>query len=531
MITFSDGGACVAACMTTDHGFSASCAACLGSYAACGSTACAAQCFPDDTTVACISCQAACTPSIASCLAPSPSSPSSASSSPSPPQTLLGTPLLPADFLPPNTNQVKAMVAALQGESLSSGCRIVVRHGEVLQDRPFHVELACGLHNSFNMDSTWLNTNASLGDPLLCKDGSFGFKGALVRAYPWLATLPRPGLPSTTPENIIDDPEGCSRLSLLSDPYSGELFRLDELCASRTVNYFREVLDIVWDIPSSANISGSTTVQEICPRTCGYAHLGPCATACHDTPFDIPKEARAVGIQGNPCETAFDMVGRVVVGSSPVIKAVSDICTRMTIRDLSMLMTFYMGWPELSLPPGMSNGTIVMGVCPGRCAVLGQRGCDAPSRPPPAPTPDAAEQSRLLIFMPAGAVALLAIVVVFVIVHRSRKVAAHAAARVLRDSENGEVVRAPSIGTGNFHLFLSHAWATGQDQMRVVKQRLSEIVPGLQIFLDVRLHASKPGLTCSLVGCCPTIACRVYFYLLGCFFTCDVCGCVGRRSA
>ena len=36
-----------------------------------------------------------------------------------------------------------------------------------------------------------------------------------------------------------------------------------------------------------------------------------------------------------------------------------------------------------------------------------------------------------------------------------------------------------------FHVFLSHVWGTGQDQMRIVKQRLLEMIPDLKVFLDV----------------------------------------------
>ena len=35
------------------------------------------------------------------------------------------------------------------------------------------------------------------------------------------------------------------------------------------------------------------------------------------------------------------------------------------------------------------------------------------------------------------------------------------------------------------HLFLSHVWKTGQDQARVIKQLLKEVLPGIRIFLDV----------------------------------------------
>ena len=47
------------------------------------------------------------------------------------------------------------------------------------------------------------------------------------------------------------------------------------------------------------------------------------------------------------------------------------------------------------------------------------------------------------------------------------------------------------IGTQaeSFHLFLSHAWGTGQDQMRIVKLRLLEMLPDARIFLDVTTTA------------------------------------------
>ena len=35
------------------------------------------------------------------------------------------------------------------------------------------------------------------------------------------------------------------------------------------------------------------------------------------------------------------------------------------------------------------------------------------------------------------------------------------------------------------HLFLSHVWKTGQDQARVIKQLLKEVLPGIRVFLDV----------------------------------------------
>ena len=58
--------------------------------------------------------------------------------------------------------------------------------------------------------------------------------------------------------------------------------------------------------------------------------------------------------------------------------------------------------------------------------------------------------------------------------------------RRLRYRSDDEEVELPAPRDGNdFHLFLSHVWGTGQDQMRIVKQRLLEMVPSLRIFLDV----------------------------------------------
>eukprot|EP00964_Phaeocystis_antarctica_P102885 scaffold68197_cov53-Phaeocystis_antarctica.AAC.1 len=36
-----------------------------------------------------------------------------------------------------------------------------------------------------------------------------------------------------------------------------------------------------------------------------------------------------------------------------------------------------------------------------------------------------------------------------------------------------------------FHLFLSHIWSSGQDQMATVKRELQLLVPGIRVFLDV----------------------------------------------
>ena len=51
--------------------------------------------------------------------------------------------------------------------------------------------------------------------------------------------------------------------------------------------------------------------------------------------------------------------------------------------------------------------------------------------------------------------------------------------------ENGDaVVEPPRVGASGYHLFLSHTWAQGQDQMRIIKGRLVEMMPLCSVFLE-----------------------------------------------
>jgi hypothetical protein len=57
-------------------------------------------------------------------------------------------------------------------------------------------------------------------------------------------------------------------------------------------------------------------------------------------------------------------------------------------------------------------------------------------------------------------------------------------ARRLRYKVGGLEVIAPPIKLFQFHAFLSHLWGTGQDQARIIKHRLIEMVLGLRVFLE-----------------------------------------------
>lgn len=60
-----------------------------------------------------------------------------------------------------------------------------------------------------------------------------------------------------------------------------------------------------------------------------------------------------------------------------------------------------------------------------------------------------------------------------------------AKSRRLHDVDTDEPIEAPEIPHDKYHLFLSHVWKTGQDQTRIIKQRLDELVPGFKVFLDI----------------------------------------------
>jgi len=56
----------------------------------------------------------------------------------------------------------------------------------------------------------------------------------------------------------------------------------------------------------------------------------------------------------------------------------------------------------------------------------------------------------------------------------------------LRYVTNHMPATAVSLADGlKYHLFLSHVWGLGQDRMRVVKDRLQVLLPGISVFLDV----------------------------------------------
>ena len=68
-----------------------------------------------------------------------------------------------------------------------------------------------------------------------------------------------------------------------------------------------------------------------------------------------------------------------------------------------------------------------------------------------------------------------------------------------------------------FHIFLSHAWANAQDIMRVMKERLIELMPDIRVFLDVDdLKAGKGGEYVDQSTVCLIFATIGYFRSANC---------------
>ena len=64
---------------------------------------------------------------------------------------------------------------------------------------------------------------------------------------------------------------------------------------------------------------------------------------------------------------------------------------------------------------------------------------------------------------------------------------------VFRWELDHSVVVPQTLTAGQFHTFLSHNWASGQDQARSIKAQLTSLCPGLSVWLDVDNMRTKAG--------------------------------------
>ena len=94
-----------------------------------------------------------------------------------------------------------------------------------------------------------------------------------------------------------------------------------------------------------------------------------------------------------------------------------------------------------------------------------------------------------LIILIANMLVLLATACLMLVQLREEQILALDKARMkrahrLRRRKDNAEVPPPAIPKGWFHLFLSHTWAQGEEEMRVVKLRLGELMPEIRVFLD-----------------------------------------------
>ena len=93
-----------------------------------------------------------------------------------------------------------------------------------------------------------------------------------------------------------------------------------------------------------------------------------------------------------------------------------------------------------------------------------------------------------LLFLLAGCVcaslALAALILLLQMSSERQKKVRQKKIRRLRYENGDAVVEPPRVGASGYHLFLSHTWAQGQDQMRIIKGRLVEMMPLCSVFLE-----------------------------------------------
>ena len=101
------------------------------------------------------------------------------------------------------------------------------------------------------------------------------------------------------------------------------------------------------------------------------------------------------------------------------------------------------------------------------------------------------------------------------------RVVAAGTVRVIRTAATGATLR-PGLRRGQkFHLFLSHTWATAQDQVATIKRQLQLLAPGVSIFLDVDDLVSIELLEAEVAG--SQVRESIKHALAPCFLACSLC--------
>jgi hypothetical protein len=142
---------------------------------------------------------------------------------------------------------------------------------------------------------------------------------------------------------------------------------------------------------------------------------------------------------------------------------------------------------EMHVSPYVDPGNRLLATVSGTSLVLAMIGLLALKMSAFLPDANVANPTKILVLLVVAALAVVgAAVAVFIL--ESRAILAErrsmAVRRLRLQGIDKAVTLAPSA-PGRYHVFLSHAWVTGQDQMRVVKQRLLDMLPTVHVFLDV----------------------------------------------
>ena len=120
--------------------------------------------------------------------------------------------------------------------------------------------------------------------------------------------------------------------------------------------------------------------------------------------------------------------------------------------------------------------------------------------------------SAICLVCCVGALIALAFIVTVQIMSEIRR--SRTVRRLCYEKTHAQVAIGRLPSTLRYHVFLSHRWASGQDQARVIKQRLLEMLPGVSVFLDVDDLQRKRGKGAELVGSCQhfLLFCSVGFF-------------------
>jgi hypothetical protein len=97
-------------------------------------------------------------------------------------------------------------------------------------------------------------------------------------------------------------------------------------------------------------------------------------------------------------------------------------------------------------------------------------------------------------------VIILAVAMVIDELQKAARVPVMRHARQNRQGHRKPVEFPMYVEDGRFHLFLSHVWSTGQDQVLAIKKELQLLVPSIRVFLDIENLTDIGGLEKNIEG-------------------------------